>query len=613
MCGIAGSINRRIVERNIYDTMLHRGPDEQSYFRESNIELHHLRLSILDIEGGKQPMHLSDRYTIIFNGEIYNHIELRTKFSLRCKSNSDTETLLHLYHLLGNDLLIELDGMFAMVIYDKREQTLFIARDRSGKKPLYLHKHGNTLVFASELNCLNRLCELSVNEDSIMQFVQWGYAMRSTVPYKDVIELLPAHYILTSTQDINITQHPWWSIQEQYHNTSHDTFDEATSKVDRLLDLGVSRRIDTSDLEVGCFLSGGIDSGLVTAIAAGKTQQRLKTFTVKFDGAFNEAPLAKQVANKYDTDHTEIEISFDHLENDIERILSNYGEPFSDSSAIPSYYVSEAAKKHITVVLNGDGADELFGGYRRYVPFAKHDFFNAGGITNTMGTTLSKILPPPRSKKSLYNYAFRLANMMSMNGTKLYNAATVDIYDKLITDCDLVFDTDSRAHLEHIINDKQLSGLQKLLCLDFTTLLPGDLLVKMDIATMAHSLEGRSPLLMKELLDYVPSIPDQYKVKGKRTKHILRTLAKKYLPSDLIHQPKRGFEIPLSDWVENQLSTVISDYLRTSNGLMSQMIGANTINKLLSNKLDINRVKRNKIIWTLFSAEVWYQNKDKVN
>lgn len=611
MCGIVGSINRRIVEQDIYDTMLHRGPDEQSYYRESNIELHHLRLSILDIQGGKQPMHLADRYSIIFNGEIYNHQELRTKFNLKCKSNSDTETLLHLYDLLGVDLLIELDGMFAMVIYDKREQTLFFARDRSGKKPLYLHKKDNKLVFASELNCLNKLCDLNVNTDSIMQFVQWGYAMRNSVPYNDVVELLPAHYILTSTKDISITQQQWWSIQEQYHNVSNDSFEQATEKIDALLNLGVSRRIDTSDLEVGCFLSGGIDSGLVTAIAAEKSQHKLKTFTVKFDGAFNEAPLARQVAEKYGTDHTEIEISFDHLENDIENILGNYGEPFSDSSAIPSYYVSQAAKKHITVVLNGDGADELFGGYRRYVPFAKHDFFRAGGFSNSIGSALSKILPPPKSKKSLYNYGFRLANMMSMNGVNLYNSATVDIYDKLITDCDLVFDKDSKSHLQSIINDDNLSGLQKLLCLDFTTLLPGDLLVKMDIATMAHSLEGRSPLLMKELLDYVPTFSDAYKIKGKSTKHVLRTLSKKYLPSDLIHQPKRGFEIPLSDWVENQLSSVISDYLRPANGLMGQMLGSDIVNNLLDGKLAINRVKRNKIIWTLFSAEMWYQNKDK--
>lgn len=610
MCGIAGSVNKKIQEQDIYDTMLHRGPDEQSYFREDNVELHHLRLSILDIDGGKQPMHLGDRYTIIFNGEIYNHEELRIKFNLKCNSNSDTETLLKLYHALGEKMLIELDGMFAMAIYDKSNKTLFIARDRSGKKPVYLYKKNNSLVFASELKCLNNLCDLNVNTESIMQFIQWGYAMRSSVPYKDVVELLPAHYILTSTNNINISQHQWWSIQDQYHNSCNDTFEEAKAKVDNYLNLGVKRRIDTSDLEVGCFLSGGIDSGLVTAVAANKTAHTLKTFTVKFDGAFNEAPLAKQVADKYGTDHTEIEISFDHLENDIERILTNYGEPFSDSSAIPSYYVSQAAKRHITVVLNGDGADELFGGYRRYVPFAKYDFFNVGGLTSALGSTISKILPPPKNKKSLYNYAYRLSNIMSLNGAELYNASTVDIYDRLITDYDLMFDPDSKSHLEKIINDSQLSGLQKLLCLDFTTLLPGDLLVKMDIATMAHSLEGRSPLLMKELLDYVPSMPDTYKVKGKSTKHILRILSNKYLPGDLIHQPKRGFEIPLSDWVENQLSTVISDYLLNSNGLMSQMIGLGTINNLLSNKLDINRVKRNKIIWALFSAEVWYQNRN---
>jgi len=409
MCGIAGSINFKLDIPVLTKALFHRGPDEQTTFEEHNLQLHHHRLAILDIAGGHQPMHLGP-YTIIFNGEIYNHLEVRKKFKFSCNSNSDTETILHAYAQLGSSCLQEFDGMFAMAIYDRDKQELFLARDRAGKKPLYYYSEGQAFVFSSELNALRSQLDLQINETHIQQYVRMGYFYKSSTPYTNVSELPGGSYATVSLTQPGIRVTKWWNINSFYTKPDTDNFATATEKVESILHEAVRNRVESSDLEVGSFLSGGIDSGLVTAIAS-QYNSSLKTFTVSFDGEYDEAPLAKLVADRYQTAHHEIKISFDHLNDDIEKILSNYGEPFFDSSAIPSYYVSEAAKKHLTVILNGDGGDEIFGGYRRYVPFARYDFFKPGGLVKMMAAAIHSVLPVPNNKKSKYNYIFRLADL----------------------------------------------------------------------------------------------------------------------------------------------------------------------------------------------------------
>jgi len=366
--------------------------------------------------------------------------------------------------------------------------------------------------------------------------------------------------------------------------------------------------VESSDLEVGSFLSGGIDSGLVTAIASEYNNQ-LRTFTVSFDGAYNEAPLAALVAAKYNTKHTEINISFDHLMNDVEQILSNYGEPFFDSSAIPSYYVSKEARKELTVILNGDGADELFGGYRRYVPFAKYDFFKSNRLVKNIASLSKKIMPPSADKKSAYNYIFRLASMASKSNLHIYLSAGVDIFEDF-EDKILRPEGDYLQLLQQDfdqISGSNISGLGKLMNMDFNTTLFSDLLVKMDIANMANSLEGRSPFLSKELLEYAPGMQDSYKVKGATTKYLLRELAKRYLPETLINQPKRGFEIPLKSWVQNELKSIIYDYLSSPGAVSKHYVDRKFLEDILAEKVKMPAEKRAKILWTLFSLEVWYK------
>src|SRR6218665_247816 len=607
MCGIAGSLNQIISKGKLDAELIHRGPDDQTEFRKDNLNFFHYRLSIVDINGGKQPMQF-EHLTIIFNGEIYNHQEVRDKYNLQCSSNSDTETILHAYAKLGIRCLEDFDGMFAFAIYDVRDKELVIARDRAGKKPLYYFSDGKKFLFASELNAINGQIHLEINDQHIQQYLRMGHFYKSSTPYKNVWELPAGSFARISVDDPVVNPVRWWNIHEHYLKTGESDFDKALSTVDHYIHLAVKRRVESSDLEVGSFLSGGIDSGIVSAIAK-EYNPRLKTFTVSFDGEYDEAPLARLVADKYGTQHHEIAISFDSLVSDVETILSNYGEPFFDSSAIPSYYVSREARKHLTVILNGDGGDELFGGYRRYVPFAKYDFFQPGMVVKAGAGLLHGMLPVPHSKKSKYNYFYRLFELAAKNGVDTYLSATIDSFegyeDFLVADAGILRNVEDDFN---IVNASALTGLQKIMHLDFDNILAGDLLVKMDIATMAHSLEGRSPLLSKELLEYTPSLPDAFKVRGGQTKFLLRKLAEKYLPSELIHLPKRGFEIPLKKWIDGQLKELIAYRILNSNAYCRQFVKPRFIEDLWQRKINCGDEKRAKMIWSLFALEVWYQN-----
>lgn len=606
MCGIAGSINHELNTAQLIRDLWHRGPDEQNTLAIDRLQFHHHRLAILDIAGGQQPMEFGP-FTIIFNGEIYNHLDVRKKHSFKCNTNSDTETVLHAYAKLGADCLQDFDGMFALAIYDKQKHELFLARDRAGKKPLYYYSDGKKFLFASELNALRRQLPLEIEDDHIRQFIRMGYFYKSSTPYKKVFELEAGNYASISLEHPEVKITKWWNIHRFYNQKSNDDFQTATDKIDTMLHRAVKNRVESSDLEVGSFLSGGIDSGLVTAIAK-QYNSSLKTFTVSFDGEYDEAPLAKLVADKYNTDHHEIKISFDHLKEDIEKILSNYGEPFYDSSAIPSYYVSQEAKKQLTVILNGDGGDEIFAGYRRYVPFAKYDFFKSGFFTKKLASGIHSLLPSPHNKKNKYNYFYRLADLARKNNLDVYLSSTTDIFEgfeKYLAGDDAYLLPVKRDFDE--MNHSGLSGLQKIMNLDFDNILAGVLLVKMDIATMANSLEGRSPLLCRELLEYVPGLADKYKIRGVQTKYILRKLAEKYLPEELINQPKRGFEPPQKRWVNNELRELIGDYLTAQSPYFETFVERKFITGLFDNKIKMAGEKRAKILWLIFALEVWHK------
>lgn len=603
MCGIFGTVNKEIPLDRTKQYLSHRGPDAQTIWESENVQFHHFRLSILDIESGHQPMHF-ENLVITFNGEIYNHLEVRNLLNLDCKTDSDTETILHAFKKLGPKCLPHFDGMFAFAIYDKSENKIFIARDRAGVKPLFYYKKNNEFVFSSELNVLNSTVELDIDKDKIRSSLIIGIDNGLT-PYKYVEELRGGQYLCLDCDTMQIEIDTWWKIDDFYKlPKSNLDFEEAKNKTLSYLELGVKRRIDSSDLEVGSFLSGGIDSGLVTYFAS-KRNHKLKTFTISFPGVFDEAPLAKIVADNLRTDHKEIRINFDQLNNDFESIVFNYGRTVYDSSAIPSYYVSKAAKDHLTVILNGDGADELFGGYRRYIPFSKYDFFSSNDLIKNLAVAGKKILPEPKNKKSFYNYLHRLITLASHERSNRYWSATVDNF---VGYEDNFFSKQSPNYQfvnNYLTDESDLSGLEKVMNLDFNIILFSVLLPKMDIATMANSLEGRSPFLCKELLEFTPTLPDQFKISGKKTKHILRSIARDVLPKEIYNQPKRGFEIPLVEWVDTIFKERIHDYLKSRDSLWRDFIKEDFVYRIIDRNINMSNERRAKILYKLLVLEIW--------
>ena len=602
MCGIAGTINSNsdtfeLIKQSLY----HRGPDEQDNYNYKNINLIHTRLSIQDISNGHQPF-VYNEFVIVFNGEIYNHLDIRKNYlkDFSFHTNSDTETLLYLYIKYEKKMFDMLDGMFSFAILNKKTNKLILARDRAGKKPLYLYNAKNNLLFASELNAIKAgIPNIDINEDEIYSYLRNGFFFKTTTPYENV-SLVEAGFLYEiDCNTIEIKKEKYFDILDLYNKPKINDFEEAKDILNDILHKSVKDRLLSSDLEVGAFLSGGIDSSLIVAVAS-KYINKLKTFTVKFDGAFDESHLAKLTANKYNTEHYELNI-VTNLKDDIENILLNYGEPFMDSSAIPSYYVSREAKKHVTVILNGDGADEIFGGYRRYVPVA-----NNWIKISSYFSFLTKILPKPHNKKSIYNYAYRLLAMSSKNGLDFYNSATNDIFEDTYT----FKENNTFINMDNFIKsieNSSISELSKILYMDFHLILQSDLLKKMDIATMSHSLEGRSPFLSKYMLEFAPTLVDEFKIKGTATKYILRELAKQYLPQELITQPKRGFEVPLKNWVESDLKENIFDTL-SGDSYSQKFVGKTFITNLLEKNIDVSNEKRAKMLWTLYSLEVWYKN-----
>jgi asparagine synthase (glutamine-hydrolysing) len=589
VCAIAGFYGKNQEKaQKLLNALAHRGPDENGVFESDLITLVHCRLSIVDIAAGKQPMR-RNHLTIIFNGEIYNHNDLRKSLKKDFKTRSDTETLLALYEERGADMLEELDGMFAFAIYDQNDQSLFLARDRYGKKPLY-YSFQNGFIFASELNALAKIANFTFDPKAAQAFLGLGFIPFERTIYKEVFKLRAASWLKLKLNSFEVESGRFFDPVLHYDQKQIGE-EEAIEKVETALQKSVKSRLESSDVEVGAFLSGGIDSSLVCYYAA-KERGNLKTFTVRFAGSYDESPQALAIANAIGTLHTTIDVSPD-LTNDIENILTRYGEPFADSSAIPSFYVARAAKKYVKVVLNGDGADELFAGYRRYVPIANGWFSIARKFP-----ALFKLLAKPKNKISAYNYFYRLLESASAK-------TPLDFWRKSRSAIPLPLDTSNtiaKEVSEFLENLPDATPLSLALLSDQSLLLFSDLLPKMDIATMANSLEARSPFLSRELSYLASSLPDRLKIRGTKTKYILRLLCQKRLGGKIASAPKRGFEVPLSNWVENELKEPILDLVLAQNAIWRNLLDPKVLD------IKMGREERAKALWALFCLEVWNKN-----
>ncbi len=470
MCSIAGFSGPFSPDRAaaFQERLAHRGPDDRGEMLLPGLTLLHTRLSIQDISGGHQPMSRG-LLSIVFNGEIYNHLALRQTLGASFVSRSDTETLLALYETHGPKMLEMLDGMFAFALHDTRDNSLLLVRDRYGKKPLYYSfEHG--FAFASEIGALAASGSYEKNHEAIEAFLRFGFIPFEHTAYRGIYEL-PAG----STLRLNLNDHShqitrWFDPAPLYAPESFSD-EAAIEAVEAALKSSVKSRLESSDLEVGTFLSGGIDSSLISYYAA-QEKPGLKTYTVSFKGAYDEAPLAAETARKIGSDHHEIVIQTD-LKNDIDRILSGYGEPFFDSSAVPSWYVAREARKSLKVILNGDGADELFGGYRRYVPEANGWYARARAFA-----PLAKWLPKPADKMGLYSWLFRLLSSAGEKDALAFWLKTrTDISEGLINWKPNPIFNQARTFLEGLSHHSPLS---RALLADQGLLLSGDLLVKID-------------------------------------------------------------------------------------------------------------------------------------
>lgn len=637
MCGLIGS---RIWDISSFEatkekthkalsTLTHRGPDSRGFFssKTRGLILGHTRLSIFDLsETGNQPMaSRSGQSQLIYNGAIYNYLELKKDLATKgtiFRGTSDTEVLLESLEEYGTACLKNLRGMFAFAFWDETKKTLILARDRVGKKPLYYSQNKKGFFFASEINTLTTYVpkeSLKIHTNALNDYLSWGYIGGENTIYQG-IKCLPPGCFLTLGSDKQIKIIPYWIPERESTPILEEK--DISKRTEEILKEAVKIRL-RADVPVGVLLSGGIDSALVTAFAAKESSQPISTFCVGMENSeFDERTPAREIAKFYNTDHHEIVLKPD-ISGTLGKILFSYGQPFADASAIPSFFVSEFASKSVKVVMNGDGGDELFCGYRRHIVAHYLKYFLRGTGTSSISTLAARLLntlPYPKGHRTRFAFFYRLLRVLAAKENTRHQILTSDGFNKgekvsLYKNPEDYLN--SEGFMEKQLNSLgPLKNLDLLLAADFKTELPYDLLVKMDIATMSHGLEARSPFLDSKLVEYSQSIASSYKITGILTKPILRELARRHLPSSILNLPKRGFEIPLKDWLTGELKEQCHDLLLNPSGIVAEIFNKSRIEALLnSKKTKLSKHSRwAQLVWTLFALSTWDQKrKDWLN
>ena len=575
MCGIAGyiSINNAIREQQLKQavTLLqHRGPNAEGFYfsEDKTVGLAHRRLSILDLSiSANQPMFSADgRYCIVFNGEVYNFNELKQQLTdngVSLKTTSDTEVILELFVQKGPSCFARMNGMFAFAIFDMHEKVLTICRDHLGIKPLFLYQDDGVIIFASELKAIKSLAGqgLSINKEAIPYFLHLGFIPQPLTIYNKTSKFPSAHYAQISVNGTlpnegHIEFIPFWKLENTFDRKKIDNESVAKIQLEKLLIDSVQKQL-ISDVPIGTFLSGGVDSSLVTAIAAKLLgAEKIKTFSIAVDdGKFNESKYALQVAAHLKTDHHEFYVKEKEVIELVDKFLPAYDEPFADSSAFPTMMVSRLAKQYVTVALSGDGGDELFHGYGMYQwanrlaappwQFLKAPLFAASQLLNSKYQRIGNMFAYP-DKKHIITHIF---------SQEQYYFREQELSKLLVNDN---FNFDEINHLPNLPND--LSAAERQSFWDLNHYLKDDLLVKVDRASMQYALETRVPLLDYRLVEFAFSLDEKLKIKNGSMKYLLKEVLFDYVPKEIFNRPKWGFGIPLVKWLKTDLKYLLDKY-----------------------------------------------------
>jgi asparagine synthase (glutamine-hydrolysing) len=628
MCGIAGWANLdagndsqnhgEAVLHSMCERMKHRGPDSEGVWLDESVALGMRRLSIIDLHTGEQPVYSEDKQiVVVMNGEIYNFREVRKELENKghkFETQTDTEVLPHLYEEYGEAMVEHLNGMFAFALWDKRRKKLLIARDRFGEKPLYYGVFDGKLIFASEPKVLlqNPLVKAEINLDALRQYLSFDYVPAPHSIYKN-INKLPAAYLLTLEKS-EIKTRRYWNLT--FHkNGSTPTLKEASEQLKELLADSVRMRL-VSDVPLGILLSGGVDSSTVAAFATQFSTEKVKTFSIGFEeDSFDESKYARQVAEHLGTEHYEDKLSVEKAADLIGEIGTWLDEPMSDGSILPTFLLSRFVKKYVTVALGGDGGDEIFAGYPMYFGHKMARVYNAiprflrsgliEPIVNNLPVSTKNLSFDYKAKRfvaaSKYDVvtrhhswfgSFSIDEQNNLLGKDILAQASNDIYKGAK---DLLKITDGETEIE------------QMQFLDMNFYLAEDILTKVDRASMAVSLEVRAPFLDSRVAEFAASLPLEYKLKGSKGKYILKKAVEDLLPKTILQRPKKGFGIPIAEWLKNRLNPLLRDLLAPDRLKKQGLFNADFVQKLIKEH-ETGAASHHKQLWTLLVFQLWYDN-----
>ncbi len=625
MCGIVGILNLdgRPVDRDLLarmnSTLAHRGPDGEGYFFDDGdgtspaCGLAQRRLAIIDVAGGKQPLGSEDgRVQVVVNGEFYNYRQLRRELKAQghaFAAHTDSEVLVHLYEDLGTGAIERLRGMFACAVWDAGRRRLLLARDRMGQKPLYWTRLGDRLLFASEVKAFfaDPDFERRLNTAALGRYLRWLYLPGDESLLAGVNRIRPGR--LAVIDRTGMTERTYWSLPPFVADKPVNEA-EAVEEFNRLLTEAVALRL-MSEVPLGAFLSGGIDSSLICALMA-KVGERPKTFTVSFgDRSFDESAPARRAAEHLGTEHTEVAVEPDVLA-DLEALIEALDEPMADSSAIPTYWLCKATRRHVTVALSGDGGDELLAGYRRYLGRRLAEGYNAvPGPIRTLIGGLAGSLPDPSaySGKSLIK-KFKMFVDQARQVERRPDASRLDFLTRSEIDEVLTpevrrlagFTDDPIAELFLAASPGDpVARMQWVDCLSY---LPDDILVKVDRMSMANSLEVRSPMMDHPLIEFLASVPLELKLKGLTTKYLMKRLARRYLPAEIVTRPKQGFEVPLAAWFRGEMKGLLLDTAADPELERAGVFVPGALRRLAESHLS-GRRDLAQVLWGVLVLELW--------